>query len=372
MRSKENVWRTFALFESLADFRARAQAVSAKLLNLILKERPVAIHALKSGVFSENAPAILENGCSPLPITPGHKYPVGMNGWSRLCAEPLTLQQIDIYRDYGIGVACGYNALIAIDIDTDDPEIIRIIQGVLPEAVVKKRGRRGFTLFYQYEGDEVPSFSFFDKSKKRFVDILGLGRQTVIPPTIHPETGEPYAWLSSRTLFNTSVDDLSKLTEAHLDALEEALTPYLLERPSWSADEGTKEALPAGHVFGDLERRRYERNAETALEARVKEVSEAPKGSRNDTLFRAFCYLGKFIHHELLDYDLVINRMVGACKANGLSRDDGGPSCLATVRSALRLSRNDPLPSLVDRPKPDTDGRRETASQRGGGANGNA
>ena len=68
----------------------------------------MAIHALKSGVFSDNAPILLENGHSPLPITPGHKYPVGMEKWSRLCQEPLTLQEIHIYRDYGIGVACGF------------------------------------------------------------------------------------------------------------------------------------------------------------------------------------------------------------------------------------------------------------------------
>ena len=321
------------------------------------------IHALKkSGVFSDNAPILLANGFSPVPIAPGTKYPGGIEKWSALCEEPLTLQDIQgsalVYSAYGIGVACGYNNLIAIDIDTDDPEIIRIIEGALPDSVVKKRGKKGITLFYQFEGDAVPSFSFFDKSKKKFVDILGLGRQTVIPPTIHPETGEPYVWLTQKTLLNTSVHDLSKLKEAHLDALEQALSPYLWERPSWSADEGTKEALPAGHVFDDLERRRYKRNAEVALEACVKEVSEAQKGARNDTLFRRVCRLGKLIHHGLLDHDLVLNRMAGACRDNGLSRDDGGPSCMATFKSALYLSRNDPLPALVDRPKPGTDGKR--------------
>ena len=54
----------------------------------------MAIHALKSGVFSDNAPILLENGHSPLPITPGYKYPVGMEKWSALCEKPLTLQDI--------------------------------------------------------------------------------------------------------------------------------------------------------------------------------------------------------------------------------------------------------------------------------------
>ena len=85
--------------------------------------------------FCKAALQLLAAGCSPIPILPGTKRPA-LSGWQRLCDAPLTLQEIERYARspiaYGIGVALGFNGLVAIDIDTDDAEIVAAIRAVLP------------------------------------------------------------------------------------------------------------------------------------------------------------------------------------------------------------------------------------------------
>ena len=80
------------------------------------------------------------------------KRPVETN-WSRWCSQP----QAPGYRHrwakssiaYDVGVALGFNGLLAIDVDTDDAAQIRAVISVLPPIRAAKRGRRGFTVFFQ-------------------------------------------------------------------------------------------------------------------------------------------------------------------------------------------------------------------------------
>lgn len=85
--------------------------------------------------FAEIALPLLAAGYSPIPIVPGTKRPA-LKGWQRLCNEPLSRDDIARFARspiaYGVGIALGFNGLIAIDIDTEDPEIIAAIREVLP------------------------------------------------------------------------------------------------------------------------------------------------------------------------------------------------------------------------------------------------
>ena len=63
-------------------------------------------------------------------------------------------------------------------------------------SIVAKRGRKGLTDFYHD-----PSGTFGTRAtvhRWHVVEILGPGNQTVIPPTPHPETGQPYHWITPR------------------------------------------------------------------------------------------------------------------------------------------------------------------------------
>ena len=108
--------------------------------------------------------------------------------------------------DAGVGVVGGQGQprLDAVDIDTDDPAI-HARSVVLPPTPSRKIGPRGETLFYH--GPEIEQSQSWNIGGKRIVDLIGPGRQTVLPPTIHPDTGRPItgpAPRASRTWRRTS------------------------------------------------------------------------------------------------------------------------------------------------------------------------
>src|SRR5262249_44337989 len=103
-----------------------------------------------SAEFARCALLLLKNGYSPVLIEPNDKRPLAALGdWNRLRTTPLTLSETPhLFADHptaGLGVAGGYNGLVPIDKDTDDPEINAAADSVLPEPLVSKRGRRSET-----------------------------------------------------------------------------------------------------------------------------------------------------------------------------------------------------------------------------------
>ena len=85
--------------------------------------------------FREIALPLLAAGYSPVPIVPGTKRPA-LAGWQRLCHTPLSPDEIEHFARspiaYGVGAVLGFNGLVAIDIDTDNAEIVAAIRKVLP------------------------------------------------------------------------------------------------------------------------------------------------------------------------------------------------------------------------------------------------
>ena len=107
-----------------------------------------------------------------------------------------------------------------------------------PSAVCKE-GRRGFTSFFVSD-HEIPSKDF-KVSKKCVVQVLSVGRQTVLPPSVHPDTGRQYVWMTDHTLVNTRIENLPELPPdsalnktalRDLEAWVPALGPYNCRRRS--------------------------------------------------------------------------------------------------------------------------------------------
>jgi hypothetical protein len=84
--------------------------------------------------FSDTAFPLLAAGFSPVPVVWRTKRPA-LSGWPRCCSEPLHADVIERFArspiPYGVGLALGYRGLVAIDIDTDDPEVLAAIREVL-------------------------------------------------------------------------------------------------------------------------------------------------------------------------------------------------------------------------------------------------
>jgi hypothetical protein len=164
--------------------------------------------------YDDNAPLLVQRGYYPLPTAPVDfkppKSPVRwipslnkftlLQGWNTRTAPILEPQP-----GANIGVRCG-DGLIAIDVD-DDAAALRMMEEFV--AAVAKEGRRGITMFFRADCN-IASEDFWDTNGKKVVQILSTGRQTVIPPSIHPDTRAPYRW-TNRSLYDTPSNELPLL-----------------------------------------------------------------------------------------------------------------------------------------------------------------
>src|SRR5262245_51791034 len=181
-------------------------------------------------VYDTNAPKLVERGYFPLSIGPGVKKPQhfvpslnefhDMQGWNHPSLRPETSPQ----PGAGVGVRCGKQAdgtyIVALDWDDDEAAIAAM--GAFPPTVTKE-GQRGYTAFY-LSSKPVPSRDFKVKGRS-VVQVLSDGKQTVLPPTIHPDTGRPYIWTSDYTLYNVRSNELVQLPDDYIERIEALLWP---------------------------------------------------------------------------------------------------------------------------------------------------
>ena len=198
---------------------------------------------------------LVDNGYSAIPVLPGAKCPGTLqfgrwhreSQWTRFCDRLPTDFETSTWNEWpnaGVCVALCKN-LKVIDIDTDMPELVAAVRKVLPDSPVKKRGAKGFSAFYR-GSDKILSkpFSIQNGGDKpvRVVDLLAHGRQTVLPPTLHPDTGRAYEWIDSDTLVDVPLEKLPVLPDNIAEILAEALKPHGFvpepERPTIVAGDG--------------------------------------------------------------------------------------------------------------------------------------
>jgi hypothetical protein len=169
-------------------------------------------------VYDENAPKLAGMGYFPIPVAPANvtyvakKSPVvfdpydnryiNLADWNTM-ATPVTSPQ----PGANIGVRCG-NGIVALDYDDNDAALI--ISEAFPNTPVNKEGQRGWTAFYRADFD-VPSQNFYDANGKKVLEVLSAGKQTVIPPSVHPDTKQPYKWTNGHSLYDTPPSELPLL-----------------------------------------------------------------------------------------------------------------------------------------------------------------
>lgn len=183
--------------------------------------------------FAMVAARLAEQGYTPLPIMPGGKAPGSysvsgwrpMQGWSEYCDRAPTPDEIGAWERWpsaGVGIALG-RGVIAVDIDRDD--LIEPIKAALPAHSIAKRGKKGLTLFFRGDTTKIRSRAFkIDGST--VLDLLARGKQTVVPPSIHPETGVPYVDEGFFGLTDTPVDELPELPDNVEELIADALRPF--------------------------------------------------------------------------------------------------------------------------------------------------
>lgn len=129
----------------------------------------------------------------------------------------------------GYGILLGTPAgkgyvLIAVDIDLDDYDQIEEVRSTLPVSSMIKKGKKGMTLFYRTT-PELAAPRVYKRLvgdvREGMLDYLGTGRQTVMPGSIHPDTGKRYQWIEGTG--PVPAHTLPILTEDHIVEMEEML-----------------------------------------------------------------------------------------------------------------------------------------------------
>jgi hypothetical protein len=183
---------------------------------------------------------LVERGYVALPVIPNTKRPghllggewVGLSDWrERWAHRPPSRFETGLWSiapDAGVCVVTGEasHGLTGIDIDTEDAVIRAAIMQAIPGSSVRKVGAKGETLFYH---SELKKSASFNVNGKRVLDIIGPGRQTVLPPSIHPDTGCPYRWSGEEALEDTNINELPELPDNVVERIAAALLPLQTE-----------------------------------------------------------------------------------------------------------------------------------------------
>lgn len=149
-------------------------------------------------------------GWELVPLPPGQKFPTA-DDWGENTIK--TAEQASTFysthADWGLGLVLGKSNMCSLDIDCEDSLQMLLAEFGLPAEdldgypTIKGRGRRitfrvpdGVVLPYcklnwPTEGNPKKKYTVFELRASGD----GKQRQDVLPPTMHPDTGEAYKWL---------------------------------------------------------------------------------------------------------------------------------------------------------------------------------
>ena len=148
-------------------------------------------HALP--IFATNAPQYWTAG---LPVFPVRGKRPAIFAWQGLSERMPTEQEqaawVRDFADLNMGLACGATSgIVILDIDSDNPAIIALIESLVPvKSPWFKVGKKGKSYAFRYNGER--TYQVKDQTGAVVFELLGPKRQTVLPPSIHPDTGLPY------------------------------------------------------------------------------------------------------------------------------------------------------------------------------------
>lgn len=175
----------------------------------------------KMGIFEEFGNLYHEYGWTVIPLRGKQPF---IDGWNQYFDKPVSdelfEEWIKKYPDANIGLPMGkQNGLVCVDIDSNDANVVAKIVEALPRTQLSKRGKNGISLFYLNSG--------LTQSQRLYVGGVHIGEllvkhQTVLPPSIHPDTGTEYVWTGQLTLQMDKEDVmglLPELTYSHIKFL---------------------------------------------------------------------------------------------------------------------------------------------------------
>ncbi|WP_353645753.1 phage/plasmid primase, P4 family [Mesorhizobium sp. WSM2239] len=146
-------------------------------------------------IFATEAPKFWALGKPAIPLRVGFKRP-WIDAWQvfadRMPTEREQREWLTQKAEGNIGMPMGAaSGIVAIDVDSEDPRVLRVVESVLPSSPWKRVGRKGAVYAYRFEGER--TFRIKDANGEMLLECLSKGTQIVLPPSIHPDTGKAYA-----------------------------------------------------------------------------------------------------------------------------------------------------------------------------------
>jgi P4 family phage/plasmid primase-like protien len=149
---------------------------------------------LTDRIFEQFAPLYWQYGLPVIPLRSRNKMP-DITQWSMFGSRmPTDIEMqhwLASFPKGNIGLPFGpTSGLCAIDIDSEDQELVDAILDILPTTPWVRIGKKGMGLAYKFEGQK--NFKLRGADGGMILEFLGLGNQMVMPPSIHPDTQRPY------------------------------------------------------------------------------------------------------------------------------------------------------------------------------------
>ncbi len=168
---------------------------------------------------------LLELGYTPLRLDPDTKA-ARHGGWQTETPTEESVKRV-FARTSNLGVRCGdlhkdNTCLVAIDVDLEEHALIRAVERAIGnEDVPVKRGKKGATYFVRIDRETKTGHIQWvrDKKKVAAIDVIAKGAQTVLPPSIHPETKLPYQWIAGKPLWEVDYRSLPVFGPSLIDEI---------------------------------------------------------------------------------------------------------------------------------------------------------
>jgi hypothetical protein len=174
-------------------------------------------------IYSQLGKQYIDRGLSLIPDRYASKKAM-IKGYADYCYKLPKGHEValwsEAYPENNIALCLGeQSGIIALDVDTDDPQILEIIKGILPESPVEKRGSTGFTRFFRYKGEHTQIVKL---NGSVVLEVLSSNKKTTLPPSKHPN-GCSYVWTTDKTLLDVDLGSLPLLPPFLVSNLESKL-----------------------------------------------------------------------------------------------------------------------------------------------------
>jgi hypothetical protein len=146
--------------------------------------------AARSARFAEHARRYTGLGWALIRLD--GKRPKGAH-WETTQPEASPEHAAGLWSEWGkrwnVGVVLGTSGLCVVEYDTEEAgeTLIELLGGELPLTPIAETGRKRLHLYFRDPGA--------DKGARDGLELRAGARQCVLPPSEHPETGQPYKWL---------------------------------------------------------------------------------------------------------------------------------------------------------------------------------